>query len=108
MRPLYEAHITFNHQVREWVERHHSQKWKFSAIDGDPVLGDRVYCYLTSYDEDQWNLLSRMQDEVSNVSAFIPSEVYWDHGAPVRLKIERIVYDTKTNRDEVTGAAEVG
>lgn len=101
MRPLYEAHITFDFAVAEWVKKRHTAKWKFSIIDGDPNLGDKVFCYLTSYDDDPFCLLERMKDEIFIVSLHFPRELYDEFGSNLRMKIERIVYDTKTNRDEI-------
>jgi hypothetical protein len=90
MTELYEAHITYEIEHREAVEKHRSDKWKFSAIDGDPILGKKVFCYLTSYDSSATRLLERMQEEVSRIGV-----------KEVRQKIEKIVYDTKTSRNEV-------
>ena len=98
---LYEAHITYAIEDQAAVEKYHSPEWKFSAIDGDPVLGKKVFCYLTSYDANPHKLLDRMKCEADSLRYF--SEVPgYDGAEPVRQKIERIVYDTKTQRDEVT------
>lgn len=97
-KPLFEAHITYSSRHREWVEKNHSPDWKFSAIDGDPVLGKEVFCYLTSYDDSAENLLRRMVRERDRLMCCVKNE--YGPGA-VRMKIERIVYDTKTRRDEV-------
>lgn len=91
---LYEAHITFKLEHREKVETCCPPGWKFSAIDGDPVLGKGVFCYLTSYDSSDSMLLSRME-RVCQGFDYLGVKA-------VRQKIERIVYDTKTSRNEVT------
>lgn len=99
-KPLFEAHITYRSKDRGLVEDCHSPEWKFSAIDGDPVMGKEVFCYLTSYDESAESLLRRMVRERDRLAAMLLSDR--PHGImAVRMKIERIVYDTKTGRDEV-------
>lgn len=107
MRPLYEAHITYDLVDRTTVEASHSPEWKFSAIDGDPVLGAKTFCYLTSYDSDAGRLLERMRMETAAVVA-VAIAACRKEPFPVRLKVERIVYDSKTHRDEVTSAETVG
>lgn len=51
MTEYYEAHITIlEDRPRKLIQDAVEQiKWKFSAIDGDPVLGKRVYCYATKH-----------------------------------------------------------
>lgn len=102
-KPLYEAHITYRSADKSVVEKHHSSDWKFSAIDGDPVMGKEVFCYLTSYDSDPKNLLRRMVRERDSIGRCLAGE--WGPVA-ARMKIEKIVYDTKTNRDEVLAPVE--
>ena len=87
---LYEAHITYKAEHRAHLEALLIPGWKFSAIDGDPVLGKEVYCYLTSYDKDGKNLLARMQRTVETIGF-----------EAVRQKVEQIVYDTKTGRNNL-------
>jgi hypothetical protein len=62
--------------------------WKYSQIDGDPVMGQQVFCYLTRYDTSYVRLYSAMKTLV----AALPQ-----NGVNVlRQKIELIMYDTKT------------
>jgi hypothetical protein len=82
---MFEAHITYDGRHRAVVEYHCPKGWKFSAIDGDPVLGKKVFCYLTSYDVDGKRLLERLYTAIAAVPVL-----------PCREKIEMIVYDTKT------------
>lgn len=69
--------------------------WKFSQIDGDALLGAKPYCYLTAYDPDGRTLLARANDAKRQLNA---------NGVDVlRVKVEEIVYDTKTGMDSMTG-----
>lgn len=98
----YEAHITFD-KVHEKAlkdptavlrEDFRLSGWQYSAIDDDPIMGQKPYCYLTAYDPDPQNLKRRMLEV---------SEAVIDHGIHgLRFKIERIVYDSKTGVDELT------
>lgn len=84
----YECHIT--------VEREHGpvaealakeMHWKYSQIDGDPVLGKEVFAYLTTHDHDLLQMQRRMNYAVGALQ---------EKGiAVVREKIELIVYDKK-------------
>lgn len=87
---LYEAHITYKEECRTMLEALTIPGWKFSCIDGDPVLGKQKFCYLTSYDIDGKILLHRMRMVVESMGF-----------SCVRQKIEHIVYDTKTDIDEL-------
>src|SRR5690349_6220490 len=92
----FEAHITYNRADRATVEPlGESMGWKGSAIDPDPIMGDKPYAYLTAYDPEPVRLLTRMNDVASEMVAQLQV-------APLRLKIERIVFDTKTGVDELT------
>jgi hypothetical protein len=97
----FEAHITFDRAKSKLVQGLADDtggKWKVSAFDADPIMGDKPYCYLTAYDKDEIMLLDRM----SQVAGL--AEV---RGIPVlRQKIERIIYDTKTGVDEITATNE--
>jgi hypothetical protein len=84
----YECHITVRRADAEKAQivasEHH---WKFSQIDGDPVLGKEVFAYLTTHDSDVRRMFKRMELAVVNLK---------NSGVEViREKIELIVYDTK-------------
>lgn len=98
----YEAHITLdkihapslkedNTAIRSL---HELKGWQYSAIDDDPLMGQKPYCYLTAYDPDPVNLLKRLED-----ACFVLLAMCVD---PLRGKIERIIYDSKTGVDEIT------
>src|SRR5690349_9915611 len=97
MMSKYEAHITFDKQYAEKLKpglATSTVNWQYSAIDDDPIMGQKPYCYWTGYSSDPNVLLGSMQ------------AVSWaltGSGVPVlRQKIERIIYDTKTGVDELT------
>lgn len=85
----YECHITVERQdgpaAEEVAKRLH---WKYSQIDGDPVLGKKVFAYLTTHDSD----LLRMRDRMNMASGDLRAIGI----NVIREKIELIVYDTKT------------
>ena len=83
----YECHITFQISDRNKIEVLSGQYWKFSAIDGDPVLGAKTFCYLTAHDTDFEALKTHMKYMV---------EIAAGRGTPaVRCKIEQILYDSR-------------
>ena len=94
MTGRFEAHITFPKHTHKHVEAAGEREgWVFSAITGCPLLGQGDYCYLTSYDTDSDKLLASMD----TVAATLAKQGI----IALRLKIERIVYDTKTGVDEL-------
>lgn len=88
----YECHITTtvaHAQTASNLAR--ALGWKTSEIKRDPVLGDDSYFYLTTHHSKRdvlTNSMSRMNDLL--VEARVPV---------LRLKIEHIVFDTKTGVD---------
>ena len=90
----YECHITMmtsedisKHDIQQVVE---SYQWKFSAIDGDPILGDGVKCYATMHYAAKQTVQDVIQ-KVKSLSKFISM-----HGITViRDKVELVLYDTK-------------
>ena len=84
----YECHITLRRadgsKAEEIAKLLH---WKYSQIDGDPVLGKEVFAYLTTHSNDMLTIHKRMTTAVDHLRS-VGIEV-------VREKIELIVYDTK-------------
>jgi hypothetical protein len=89
MKRKFEAHITCPRDASAIVEKFAGDSWKFSAIDGDPVMGKRPYCYLTAYDTDAGRLLDNMEQTAEKLR--------WEEVEILRQKVEEIIYDTKTN-----------
>jgi hypothetical protein len=98
LEPCYEAHLTYDQDwskaLRDWAD---DSWWVFSEISGCPILGQGTYCYLTGYDPDPQILLDEMNANIEDLR-LLGME-------PLRAKIEHIVYDTKTGRNELTPAA---
>ena len=81
----YELHITLTKAVE-------LEGWKSSAIDGDPLLGDGVKHYLTTYTSDEetarkklWNGLWELADRGLRLTV-------------LRAKIEHIIYDVRFSK----------
>ena len=88
----FEAHITFDRNVFHKLLLLTKfltvfDEWKTSEIDGDPVLGQKVYGYFTSYASDEATLRERLDQAVENARKF--------SCPPVRAKIEQIIYDER-------------
>lgn len=85
----FEAHITFPRRDASIVkELALTSAWKFSQIDGDPVLGTDVFCYLTSYGTEYLDLKMLMDNEAQRARN-VGAEV-------VRTKVEQVVFDSAT------------
>lgn len=92
MADSFEAHITFHrefyNQIKEILPIFDDTGWTLSAIADDPVLGPGIKAYLTAHDTDAHNLFDRMCNIVAKMT--------YHKVEYIRLKIERIVYDTAT------------
>lgn len=90
----YECHITLKgvpgDLLKRQVESYHG--WKFSAIDGDPTLGQSVFCYATKHYNAKHELdyvIERMHEVATELAGkAVVEEV-------IREKVELVVYDTK-------------
>ncbi len=95
--PRYEAHITLDKEyaaIAQDLAEKIPGPWVYSAITGCPILGQGTYCYLTSYDES----LAAMHFRLEQMRKIM----VWKHQiVPLRMKIERIVFDTKTEINEI-------
>jgi hypothetical protein len=93
----FECHLTFHVDHAAQVRAAGDQYgWKFSQIDGDPLMGAKPFCYLTSYHSDGEELLSRARRISKDLQhPLVKVET-------LRLKIEEIVFDTKTMYNVLT------
>lgn len=94
----YECHVTMvgvPDQIRPYVE---FLKWKFSAIDGDPVLGDGVKCYATKHFNE------RMTPQVVQQILFEVADHLAKHCTVIRRKVELVIYDDRSSKVKCEGA----
>lgn len=83
----YECHLTFRADAARQVENQANGFWKFSRIEGDPVLGQELYCYLTGWSPYMGVMEDEMRIKIDQVRSY---------GLPlVRAKIEHIIYDQR-------------
>lgn len=95
-KPYYEVHITMlgtPAAIRPYVESH---GWKFSAIDGDPVLGDGLKCYATTFFNRKLEPeeVIRRRNAVADALVAVGIKV-------IRRKVELVIDD---DRGELAGA----
>lgn len=90
----FEIHITIPKDSMETAKSiAESLNWKTSAIDGDPVLGSKVYGYLTTHSVNLRHAMSRMEECVVTLR---------QRGIHVlREKIEVIVHDARHNMKQL-------
>lgn len=85
----YECHITTSVQFSEVATKiAKAEKWKTSEIARDPVLGDAVYFYLTKH--------STSYIEIYKDMMYVKALLEANEAPVIRMKIELIMYDTKT------------
>lgn len=91
---MFESHITFQmdhaKQVKELEKSLDGTqiKWRYSQIDGDPVLGAKVFCYLSAHANDFMMLKRSMEIVVHLAETFGKLK-------PRRTKIEAILLDER-------------
>lgn len=91
-KAYYECHITLEStdkdKTRKAVE---VLGWKFSAIDGDPVLGAGVKCYATRHYNHRHQSVSIVS--IVNHTASLLHEM----GEEItRRKVELVIYDSRS------------
>lgn len=86
----YESHITMLGTPETLKPLVEEIKWKFSAIDGDPVLGEGIKCYATMHHSAKHTI----EDVISYVKA--ASQALRQKNIKIlRSKVELVLYDTK-------------
>lgn len=101
MKAYYEAHITLIADpvsVKPYIESSRNP-WKFSVIDGDPVLGEGIKCYATMF----FNV-KRPQAEVLQLLHAKADHLKGVGFNVVRRKIEKVIYDDKMDKVSCEGA----
>jgi hypothetical protein len=92
----YEVHITMDHVPDKLSTQVFltSYNWSYSAIDGDPHLGPRVFHYATKhYDADVHDLryvLQRTEDLIELLTK--------QKCSVVRHKVELVVFDSRKRK----------
>jgi hypothetical protein len=93
MAEHFESHITLpvtaDSPIDKWKEIATKLGWKTSAIDGDPLLGNKVFFYLTKHDTN----FDILKFDTFACATLVEAET---GVVAVRMKIEKIVFDTKT------------
>lgn len=93
MRMNCEIHLTFHisqaARVAALIEAGFTH-WKFSEIQGDPVMGAKPFCYLTTYADDAKSALSRIEH--------IRPAIRRAEIQLLREKIEVIIHDKRYNK----------
>lgn len=92
----YECHITVpppalatERAYLEGLARGH--RFKTSQIDGDPVLGDKIYFYFTGHDATFEAMKERMERLTEDLAEIAKVKV-------IRRKIEHVVFDDRLER----------
>ena len=94
LKPYYEMHITMLGSKDILAPMVKKMGWKFSAIDGDPVLGDGIKCYATA-----WLSPRRISQDEAVLTLTGTADILKHWGANViREKIELVIYDTRKGR----------
>ena len=100
MKEYYEAHITMLGKpatIKPLVE---SLGWKFSAIDGDPVLGPGLKCYATTFFNPKKLSKEKAINELDNAAITLA----YQHGVKVtRRKIELVIFDDRADKVNCDG-----
>lgn len=92
----YECRVTMEGDPETIKPAVENLKWKFSAIDGDPTLGDGVKCYATHH------FNSRIPLDVVIQMVNAAGTHLRDRGVIVmREKVEHVVYDSRLTRWQV-------
>lgn len=87
--PYYECHVTYLATREEFLATK-VDNWKPSIIDGDPILGEGVKCYLTRHypGAESMNILKTDME-------FTARELLSRGLKVLRSKVELVVWDTK-------------
>jgi len=91
MTKYYECHVTMEGNPVDIKPDVEALKWKFSAIDGDPTLGDGIKCYATrhfNYKIPESLVLSTLQMVADSLES--------THKV-TRRKIELVLFDSRVD-----------
>ena len=88
---VFECHITIadslSHTHVNIKQSVLDAKWKFSCIDGDPLLGKQILYYATRWFEHRENAIIETNRQ---------KDLFIQHGLRVvRAKVEEVIYDAR-------------
>lgn len=89
-KQYYECHITMLGDPKWLRWPVEAMKWKFSAIDGDPSLGNGIKCYATRH----FNI-KKSPEEVKLLLTIAATELSKKGINVIRRKIENVIYDDR-------------
>lgn len=92
VQPYYECHVTIKGDPKVEKDRVESIGWAFSAIDGDPLLGEGVKCYATKHFNKKFSqeFVAEWVAQASNALIMLGSHV-------LREKVELVLVDRRFN-----------
>lgn len=90
-KSYYECHITLEGSSSVCRGPVEAEGWKFSAIDGDPVMGSGVKCYATRH----YNARLR-QENVLDILFWTAHQLEVAGLVVTRRKVELVIYDDRS------------
>lgn len=99
IKQYYECHVTMLGNKEDIQPHVLKKKWKFSAIDGDPTLGNGIKCYATRH------FNAKLEPEVilnklMNVADYLETQ---EKIEVIRRKIELVIYDDRSSTVRCSG-----
>lgn len=91
-KQYYECHVTMDGDKELCEIACNDIGWKFSAIDGDPVLGKGVKCYATKHFN--YKLEEEVVLEILKQAA---EEIHLMGIKVTRRKVERVLFDDRSS-----------
>lgn len=89
MKNYHECHVTMKGDKKVIQPLVESLHWKFSCIDGDPVLGDGVKCYATMF-------YNGLRQDLAIKETIAVADKLKDKGVTVlRRKVEFVIFDDR-------------
>lgn len=90
MNPYYECHITFEGDPAIGAAGVERNKWKWSRITGDPIMGDGVRQYATMHYS-----IRKSEDDIWSTMMDIRKNLELEGLIVTRSKIEKVLRDER-------------